>query len=236
MPEYRDKLAEEVKAVLARHPVKGLPMSRDVAARRTGISSGSVRNLMDGYIPSRDLLRKFADGLKERRVPLLKAAGYIPDEKDEAHDLEHFGPRAPSLTVALDNNPLAQNLRDLLSSEPERVFDFDGLPWPLTTEGARDMQEPTGRVFDYDVTDDRLKPGAENGETLRIKDTNVPVVGLVAIASIKEGEGTRLICERYEGSREEDGQTVHLFQKTEAPADILGVVLRILVTKASGGD
>ena len=46
--------------------------------------------MANGVIPSREVIRKFADGMEIQRSPLMTAAGYIPTEEDEEWDRRHF--------------------------------------------------------------------------------------------------------------------------------------------------
>lgn len=182
-------------------------------------------------------VRKMADAGGIPRHEFLPPFGYSPDEEDQRYDYERYGYEGkPSNQTNMEKlhatHPLAIALQQsgMIPLETEPMFGkrvlLTRLPWPLVTEGARPMLEIKADFF-YEVPDDALSPGIHTGELLHIRMTDNPVVGAITFASLKEGEGTRLICERLEQIREENGSSIYCFERTEAPADILGIVLRV---------
>ena len=122
MADFSEKFSESVRQLLQKHGEAGKSMTVRAASVRTGLSDSNISEMAHGKVPSRESVRRFADGLGEPRIPLLFSAGYLPTEEDRGKDEAAFGPHSQAIQYLgglLDNSfeALMEESRDTVDSE-----------------------------------------------------------------------------------------------------------------------
>jgi hypothetical protein len=152
MAIFSDPFKELVNQLLIKHGSNGLPMSNRTANRLTGISTTAINNLANGMITTDEIIRKFADGLKEPRTPLLKASvKYQPTAEDLEHDRQLIRDQAKK-----EGKPRLQALREAGIDPEMKDYAYDQHHF-----GSTELPEPLEEV---------LRPFAKEGRVIPLSD------------------------------------------------------------------
>lgn len=189
-------LAEQVRRILEKHGSAGKPMSRRTAQTYTGVSYGTISNWMVGLGGTRDKLRAFADGLREPRVPLLEAAGLVPEDVDRERDREHFG-LSGVVTHTVDLTVAGVSYCGTPVDTPE-----DGTP----------LSEAIGADIVVRASGDSMEPYYTDGDLLFCRQVSAPYLLRRRYVVELNGQGTT--CKALTGVLAENGHDVYTFEGT----------------------
>lgn len=219
MARMREEFGRKVIEILSRHGVDSKPLSSRTAGRITELSHATIQNMADGKVPSEEVIRQFADGLKESRCVLLMAGGYLPQEEDILHD-EAMNPSYSPRAVLEDIRVLG----GVPCGGTELKEQEEGIP----------LSEITNGEFLLVAEGECMEPHIYKGDFLVIKKQPAQLGDIVLFTY--EGENS---CKLLTGMNLKDGQTVYTLCPTKAgfseivsaDVEIQGVVIEILNRK-----
>ena len=191
MPKVSAEFGRAVTEVLLKHGRDGRRASLRSAEIRTELPHSTIHNMSQGVVPNNaSKIRQFADGYKERRVPLLEATGvFVATEEDRQWDAERY----PHANGSDGAQPERGSVADTLQQEASRkklirallTFGGEVILTTVTDKGsisaggpespddfhAEDIQARTEEVVRYRVNGESMYPPYWHGLVLEFIET-----------------------------------------------------------------